>query len=129
MTAVLPPYCSSLSCCRLGAPQSAAGTGHAAFVDDRSRGEESSRLTTARRFPTTSHETQDHDEVCYRQQTPSSELATGYVSTLGNRTNDALQLLTLMASLFIPLTVVTGWHEMTVDHVVALSNLPDLRWY
>jgi magnesium transporter len=45
-----------------------------------------------------------------------------YLSSVGNRTNDVMKTLTVMASLFIPLTFITGVYGMNFD------NMPGLHW-
>ncbi|MBN1341030.1 MAG: magnesium/cobalt transporter CorA [Phycisphaerae bacterium] len=53
------------------------------------------------------------------------ELASGlmdvYLSSLGNRTNDVMKVLTIMASIFIPLTFMAGVYGMNFEH------MPELR--
>lgn len=54
------------------------------------------------------------------------EMAVGvmdiYLSSVGNRTNDAMKTLTVMASLFIPLGFVAGVYGMNFDY------MPELHW-
>lgn len=53
------------------------------------------------------------------------ELATGllstYLSTTGNRTNDIMKVLTIMASIFIPLTFMAGIYGMNFDAMPELK--------
>jgi magnesium transporter len=53
------------------------------------------------------------------------EMVTGlmsmYLSSIANRTNDVMKVLTIMASLFIPLTFIAGIYGMNFDH------MPELR--
>ncbi len=56
------------------------------------------------------------------------EMATGlvniYLSSIANRQNDVMKVLTIMASVFIPLTFMAGIYGMNFD------NMPELhyRW-
>lgn len=45
-----------------------------------------------------------------------------YISTVGNRTNDIMKVLTIFAAIFIPLSFVTGVYGMNLTH-------PDRAWY
>jgi magnesium transporter len=45
-----------------------------------------------------------------------------YLSTVGNRTNDIMKVLTVFAALFIPLSFITGLYGMNLQH-------PDNAWY
>jgi magnesium transporter len=45
-----------------------------------------------------------------------------YLSAVGNRTNEIMRVLTLMASIFIPLTFVAGVYGMNFE------NMPELKW-
>ncbi len=54
----------------------------------------------------------------------ASELTNTYMSVVANRTNDVMKVLTIMASIFIPLTVVAGIYGMNFDHMPELHQ----RW-
>jgi magnesium transporter len=45
-----------------------------------------------------------------------------YLSSVSNRTNEIMRVLTVMSSIFIPLTFVVGVYGMNFDH------MPELRW-
>ena len=45
-----------------------------------------------------------------------------YISTVGNRTNEIMKVLTIFAAVFIPLSFVTGVYGMNLQH-------PDHAWY
>jgi magnesium transporter len=47
-----------------------------------------------------------------------------YLSIVGNRTNEVMKVLTIMASIFIPLTFVAGIYGMNFDYMPELR----LRW-
>ena len=51
----------------------------------------------------------------------ASDLADAYLSTVSHRTNEIMKVLTLMASIFIPLTFVAGIYGMNFE------NMPELR--
>jgi magnesium transporter len=54
------------------------------------------------------------------------EMATGlmntYLSSIANRTNEVMKVLTIMASIFIPLTFMAGIYGMNFEH------MPELRY-
>ena len=52
----------------------------------------------------------------------AGSLADLYVSTVGNRTNEIMKVLTIFAALFIPLSFVTGLYGMNLRH-------PEHAWY
>lgn len=45
-----------------------------------------------------------------------------YLSTLNNRMNETMKILTLFASIFIPLTFIAGVYGMNFEH------MPELKW-
>lgn len=70
---------------------------------------------------TLDHCTQLADVVeTYREMATS--LFQTYLSVVGNRTNDVMKVLTIMASIFIPLTFIAGIYGMNFDH------MPELHW-
>jgi magnesium transporter len=63
----------------------------------------------------------------YRDLTASmSDL---YLSVVGQRTNETMRVLTVFASIFIPLTFIAGVWGMNFDPDVSPLNMPELRWY
>ncbi len=50
-----------------------------------------------------------------------------YLSVLSNKTNDVMRFLTLVATVFIPLTFVTGVYGMNFD-TSSPYNMPELKW-
>jgi magnesium transporter len=46
-----------------------------------------------------------------------------YLSTLSNRTNSVMKVLTIIATIFMPLTFIAGVYGMNFD------NMPELHWY
>lgn len=59
------------------------------------------------------------------------EIASGLVeihlSSLANRTNEVMQVLTLIATIFIPLTFVVGVYGMNFNTEISLWNMPELN--
>ena len=45
-----------------------------------------------------------------------------YLSIISNRLNDTMRVLTVIATIMLPLTVITGIYGMNFDH------MPELRW-
>ena len=53
-----------------------------------------------------------------------------YLSSVSNRLNDVMRVLTIIATLFIPLTFITGIYGMNfVDNGASPWAMPELRWY
>ena len=50
-----------------------------------------------------------------------------YLSMMGHRTNEVMRVLTVISSIFIPLTFLAGIYGMNFDPGVA-GNMPELRW-
>lgn len=57
----------------------------------------------------------------------ASSLVDVYLSLVGQRTNDIMRVLTIVATIFIPLTFVAGIYGMNFD-TSAPGNLPELGW-
>jgi magnesium transporter len=70
-------------------------------------------------------DTYDHISQIVEMIDSAREMAVGlselYLSTLGNRTNEVMKVLTLMSSIFIPLTFVAGIYGMNFE------NMPELH--
>lgn len=45
-----------------------------------------------------------------------------YLSSVNNRMNEIMKVLTMIATIFIPLTFIAGWYGMNFDH------MPELKW-
>jgi len=56
----------------------------------------------------------------YREM--STNLMELHMSTMGNKMNEVMKVLTIMASIFIPLTFIAGIYGMNFDH------MPELHW-
>ena len=57
----------------------------------------------------------------------ASSLVDVYLSTLGHRTNEIMRVLTVVSTIFIPLTFLAGVYGMNFDTTHPL-NLPELGW-
>ncbi len=61
------------------------------------------------------------------------ELASGlmdvYMSAVSNKMNEIMKLLTVVSSIFIPLTFVAGVYGMNFNHEKSPYNMPELNWY
>lgn len=52
-----------------------------------------------------------------------------YMSGLSNKMNEVMKVLTIIATIFIPLTFIAGIYGMNFDPDVSPYNLPELGWY
>jgi magnesium transporter len=59
----------------------------------------------------------------------ASDLMDLYHSSLSNRMNEVMQVLTVIATIFIPLTFIVGVYGMNFDTHVSPWNMPELEWY
>ena len=61
------------------------------------------------------------------------ELASGltdiYLSAVSNRMNEVMKILTVISSIFIPLTFVAGIYGMNFNTEASPLNMPELQWY
>ena len=61
------------------------------------------------------------------------ELASGlmdvYLSAVGNRMNEVMKFLTVISTIFIPLTFVAGIYGMNFNTETSPWNMPELNWY
>ncbi|MCY7369230.1 MAG: magnesium/cobalt transporter CorA, partial [Chamaesiphon sp.] len=61
------------------------------------------------------------------------ELATGlmdvYLSVVSNKMNEVMKLLTVISTIFIPLTFVAGVYGMNFNPDKSPLNMPELNWY
>lgn len=58
-----------------------------------------------------------------------SSLSEMYLSALSNRMNDVMRVLTVIATIFIPLTFVAGIYGMNFNPSKSPFNMPELEWY
>lgn len=52
-----------------------------------------------------------------------------YVSSISNRMNEIMKVLTIFASIFIPLTFIAGLYGMNFNTAKSPLNMPELNWY
>jgi len=52
-----------------------------------------------------------------------------YLSSVSNKMNEVMKVLTIIATIFIPLTFLAGVYGMNFDPAVSPWNMPELRWY
>ncbi len=52
-----------------------------------------------------------------------------YLSCLSNKMNDIMKVLTIIATIFIPLSFIAGVYGMNFDQNASPFNMPELRWY
>lgn len=61
------------------------------------------------------------------------ELASGlmdvYLSAVSNKMNEIMKLLTVISSIFIPLTFIAGVYGMNFKTDISPLNMPELNWY
>jgi magnesium transporter len=58
-----------------------------------------------------------------------SDLMDVYLSSVSNRTNEIMRVLTVIATIFIPLTFIAGVYGMNFDPDTSPWNMPELNWY
>ncbi|MGD9648890.1 MAG: magnesium/cobalt transporter CorA [Pirellulales bacterium] len=59
----------------------------------------------------------------------ASGLTDLYMSGVSNRMNEVMKVLTIIATIFIPLSFVAGVYGMNFDPAVSPLNMPELEWY
>lgn len=59
----------------------------------------------------------------------STDLMDVYLSSLSNRTNEIMRVLTVIATIFIPLTFIAGIYGMNFNPEQSPLNMPELNWY
>ncbi|MGL5793858.1 MAG: magnesium/cobalt transporter CorA [Waterburya sp.] len=59
----------------------------------------------------------------------ASSLTDIYLSAISNKMNEVMKLLTVISSIFIPLTFIAGIYGMNFDTEVSPWNMPELDWY
>jgi len=63
----------------------------------------------------------------YREQ--CSDLVNLYMSSVSNRMNEIMKVLTIIATIFIPLTFIAGIYGMNFNPDRSPLNMPELNWY
>ena len=59
----------------------------------------------------------------------ASSLMDVYLSSLSNRMNEVMKFLTVISTIFIPLTFIAGVYGMNFDREKSPLNVPELSWY
>jgi magnesium transporter len=59
----------------------------------------------------------------------ASSLTELYLSSVSNRMNEIMKVLTMFSAFFIPLSFVAGLYGMNFDHRASPLNMPELEWY
>jgi magnesium transporter len=62
----------------------------------------------------------------YREQ--CADLMGTYLSSVSNRMNEVMKVLTIIATIFIPLSFIAGLYGMNFDPAVSRWNMPELGW-
>ncbi len=52
-----------------------------------------------------------------------------YLSSISNRMNEVMKVLTIIATIFIPLTFIAGIYGMNFNTAKSPLNMPELNWY
>ena len=74
------------------------------------------------------HVTQIIDLVeTYREL--GADLTDIYLSSVSNRTNEIMRVLTVITTIFIPLTFIVGIYGMNFNTEISPWNMPELNWY
>jgi magnesium transporter len=63
----------------------------------------------------------------YREM--ASDLTNLYLSSISNRMNEIMKVLTVISTLFIPLTFIVGIYGMNFHTDESPWNMPELKWY
>ncbi len=58
----------------------------------------------------------------------ASGLVDEYMSAVSNRMNEIMKVLTVVATIFIPLTFIVGLYGMNFDTKASPYNMPELTW-
>jgi len=74
------------------------------------------------------HATMAVDIVETLRETVSS-LMDLYLSSVSNRMNEIMKVLTIIATIFIPLSFIAGLYGMNFERAVSPWNMPELGWY
>jgi len=62
----------------------------------------------------------------YRELT--ADLRDLYMSSISNRINETMRVLTIISTIFIPLTFIAGIYGMNFDYAASPLNMPELHW-
>ena len=59
----------------------------------------------------------------------ASGLMEVYLSSVSNRLNEIMKILTMFTAFFIPLSLITGIYGMNFNGAISPLNMPELNWY
>lgn len=59
----------------------------------------------------------------------AADLMDVYLSSLSNRMNEVMKVLTIITTLFVPPTLIAGIYGMNFNTEVSPYNMPELNWY
>lgn len=69
------------------------------------------------------------EELVESSRELAASLLEAYLSAVSLRTNESMRVLTVIATIFIPLSFITGLYGMNFDPKSSPFNMPELRWY
>jgi magnesium transporter len=86
------------------------------------------------------HETLIHLRDCYDHAVQildfietyrelSADLMDVYLSSISNRMNEVMKVLTIITTLCVPPTLIAGIYGMNFDYNVSPFNMPELKWF
>lgn len=67
-------------------------------------------------------------EIAETQRELASGLLDVYLSSIANRTNEVMKILTVVTAIFIPLSFIAGVYGMNFDPDASPWNMPELKW-
>lgn len=59
----------------------------------------------------------------------ASSMLDVYLATVSNRMNETMRVLTIISTIFIPMSFIAGVYGMNFDPDVSPWNMPEIRWY
>ena len=68
-------------------------------------------------------------ELVEAHREAGSDLTNLYLSVVSNRMNEVMRVLTVIATIFIPLTFIAGVYGMNFETGKSPLNMPELKWY
>lgn len=68
-------------------------------------------------------------DIIESQRDMANGLVEIYYSTISMRINEIIRILTVISTIFIPLTFITGIYGMNFNPRVSPYNMPELNWY
>ena len=68
-------------------------------------------------------------DIIESQRDMANGLVEIYYSTISMRINEIIRILTVVSTIFIPLTFITGIYGMNFNSRISPYNMPELNWY